>query len=306
MERIYPTLDDCGVGITISSGDRDGNPSDKNDATTTVTARVSLSNIEREWLCALYRSTHGENWSQQEHWNDNESELTDWYGITVEDGKVTAVELPGNQLDGALPPFPAAPAFEALRFLRLRHNSISGPLPEIGALKALEVLDLEHNMLCGSIPPTIACCEGLEALYLGNNRLSGSIPTNLDQLWRMVDINLNANMLSGRLPLCLKNLTNLRGLAVDNNRLSGPIPLAVLRCLKQVRVLHLHNNEFVGAVDFELATKAKDQDQGQQVQVQGVPLLPLSQAGRLLREELPDCDVVIELPQPQQGCCMVQ
>jgi hypothetical protein len=134
-----------------------------------------------------------------------------------------------------------------------------------------------------------------------------------------------------RLPLCLKNLTNLRGLAVDNNQLSGdlllthalnnqhdlslrgrdfprigPIPLAVLRCLKQVRVLHLHNNEFVGAVDVELAIKAKDQDQGQQVQVQGVPLLPLSQAGRLLREELPDCDVVIELPQPQQGCCMVQ
>jgi hypothetical protein len=153
MERIYPTLDDCGVGITISSGDRDDNPSDNIDDTTTVTARASLSNIERGWLCALYRSTHGENWSQQEHWNDNERELTDWYGITVEDGKVTAVELPGNQLDGerltndkkqhnskstfgclvgVLPPLPAAPAFEALRFLRLRHNSISGPLPEIG------------------------------------------------------------------------------------------------------------------------------------------------------------------------------
>lgn len=220
-------------------------------------------------------------------------------------------------------------------------------------MKSLEVLDLEHNKICGNIPPALCKCEAVEALYLGHNRLVGPIPWNLGGLWRLVDLNLNGNTLTGfvraknaafvltymfvvlfrPIPPSVGNLTNLRGLAIDDNCLSGSLPIAQLRCLSKLRVLHLHNNDFVGGVDIEPASTSPNPCDNStdlitptspneklppssaglvepatraslEVLIVEVPLMSLREVERCLREALPECTVVIDVT--PSVCCVLQ
>ena len=53
-------------------------------------------------LIALYNSTNGDNWIDNSNWLTDEP-IDNWFGITVEDDRVTAIELLGNDLSGSIP-----------------------------------------------------------------------------------------------------------------------------------------------------------------------------------------------------------
>lgn len=155
-------------------------------------------------LKILYLSTDGNNWVENSNWdivngmtppqNCNLSIMT---GIILnENGRVSGIELPDNNLNGNLPPEIAQ--LSKLDEMVLNGNNLNGIIPpEIGQLKNLVVLELENNNLSGVLPSTIGSLTDLESLILNDNDLSGIIPPEYGNLGSLSDLYLSGNQLSG-------------------------------------------------------------------------------------------------------------
>ena len=112
----------------------------------------------REALITFYFATGGSEWEHNTNWRRSDISLAQWFGVTTDDdGRVTAIDLSGNKLVGALP-------------------------ARIGNLIYLEKLDLSGNELAGSIPPELGNLANLSTLYLGGNRLTGCVPASLREI----------------------------------------------------------------------------------------------------------------------------
>ena len=71
---------------------------------------------DRAALVALYNATDGPNWKNNQNWLSDEP-LDEWYGVTVEDERVTGLVLNANQLTGTIPlSFANLVALDWLRF----------------------------------------------------------------------------------------------------------------------------------------------------------------------------------------------
>ena len=159
-----------------------------------------------EWyiLAALYNSTDGANWTNNENWL-SDSPLDEWYGVTTNAvGRVSGLEIAGNGLSGPIPS--EIGKLTNLGSLHLSGNDLSGPIPpELGQLTNLERLHLNGNDLSGPIPQELGQLTDLIQLILIGNRLSGPIPPELGQLTELTNLNLSYNDLSGAIPPALVN-----------------------------------------------------------------------------------------------------
>ena len=73
----------------------------KSNGVCTNDASFAQQEAERLWLCAFYLSTHGDQWLHNGSWTtDATIPVAEWYGITIEAGMVTAIQLPENRLKG--------------------------------------------------------------------------------------------------------------------------------------------------------------------------------------------------------------
>ena len=63
-----------------------------------------IPEIERDALVAIYNSTDGEGWYRADDWLGPPGSEPSWYGVTVENGHVTGLDLSSNYLEGTLPP----------------------------------------------------------------------------------------------------------------------------------------------------------------------------------------------------------
>ncbi len=55
------------------------------------------TDAERAALVAIYDATDGDNWTENANWKSQEP-VGEWYGVTVENGVVTELDLNGNNL----------------------------------------------------------------------------------------------------------------------------------------------------------------------------------------------------------------
>ena len=85
---------------------------------------------DRDVLVSLYNATDGPNWRNSANWL-TDSDPSTWHGVTAANGRVTGINLEGNNLSGTIP-------------------------PELGNLSHLSHLNLASNRLSGSIPPELA------------------------------------------------------------------------------------------------------------------------------------------------------
>ena len=162
--------------------------------------------------------------------------ISEWRGITVEDGRVSALEY-----------------VLATRSLR---GAVS---PQIAELTELRTLHIRHNELEGEIPPELGRLSKLESLYIGgiwdgqdgDSRLSGRIPPELGSLSKLRFLDLSANELHGEIPPELGELSNLESLYLGDNELSGEIP-PELGGLSNLKVLDLWRNDLEGEIPPEL------------------------------------------------------
>lgn len=183
---------------------------------------------DREALIALYESTRGQRWNNNQNWLTSKP-LAEWYGIqTNAAGRVTGIDLHENGLRGTLPR--ELGRLEFMETLNLSSNAVRGTIPSsLGGLARMEKLDLANNDLTGSIPVSLGGMTRLSYLYLHRNRLTGNIPDSLGNLVNLEVLNLSFNVLSGQIPLSLGDILFRRVSLYfysdgANNRFSGCIP----------------------------------------------------------------------------------
>ncbi|MDE0260421.1 MAG: hypothetical protein OXR82_18795 [Gammaproteobacteria bacterium] len=206
---------------------------------------------DRDVLVALYDATGGPDWTERGNWL-TDAELGEWYGVeTDSSGRVTALRLQNNGLEGPLPP--ELGHLSALRDLVLWNNDLSGPIPpELGNLPNLTSLVVVNSNLSGTIPPELGNLAELSVLLLASSELTGPIPAELGKLVNLTSLTLDDNALEGPIPPELGNLAALESLSLALNYLTGPIP-PELGSLSSLRQLGLGGNELTGSIPPELA-----------------------------------------------------
>ena len=113
--------------------------------------------VDRPTLMALYEATDGANWIDDSGWG-TAAPLDEWHGVRTDDeGRVSALALANNGLDGPIP-------------------------GSLGNLSNLVDLDLDFNELSGPIPGPLGDLSNLRTLRLRANQLSGAISSNLGNL----------------------------------------------------------------------------------------------------------------------------
>lgn len=168
---------------------------------TAYAQKGGISEKEYAALVAIYNATGGDSWFINDNWLSSEPvEL--WYGVTVEEGKVTGLDLSSNNLTGV---FPAQTADLPLVNLLLFNNQLT----KINALpSSLTLLDANSNLLTKL--PTLPA--GLTYLAANNNQLNKlpALPASLTFL----------SVRENNLRCIPRNLpANLEFLSVSHNRL---------------------------------------------------------------------------------------
>ena len=177
---------------------------------------------DRDALEALYNATGGQSWADNANWLTDKP-LGDWYGVTADShGRVTALYLYGNALDGRVSP--ELGGLASLEGLSLSANALHGPIPsELGNLASLEYLGLSNNALSGPIPPELGSLAALERLSLAGNALEGPIPPELGNLASLQALVLANNAgLEGALPAALTGLRALDTFQAGGTGLCAP------------------------------------------------------------------------------------
>ena len=216
-----------GATITASAGSGQG------------TAEITVMDLERAALVALYVATDGPNWVDAENWL-TDAPLGEWYGVDTDNsGRVVRLDLDGRWDSDAREYIP---------------HGLSGPVPpELGNLANLTRLDLGHNFLSGPVPTELGRLTDLEVLHLGDNDLTGPIPTELGELASLTGLWLYSNSLTGPIPTELGSLTDLESLILGDNDLTGPIPTE-LGELASLTGLWLYSNSLTGPIPTELGS----------------------------------------------------
>ena len=199
-------------------------------------------------LVALYNSTNGEQWLNQENWLTGP--LNDWFGVSVSQDRVVSLSLAADSLSGTLPE--ELGDLTGLTYLDLSINQLTGSIPStLGNLSNLNQLYLHRNQLTGAIPATLGELENLVELLLFRNQLAGSLPAELGQLTNLQELWLFINELSGEIPSELGALTNLETLWISDNQFIGTLP-AALGDLTNLSILYVYRNRLTGSLPVEL------------------------------------------------------
>lgn len=216
-----------------------------------ITPRIPLAEADREALTALYRSTGGAHWANNDNWLSDEPG-NEWHGVaTGPDGHVVVLDLRDNRLYGEIPP--ELRNLVHLRELRLRENQLRGEIPpELGELSNLEVLSLVRNRLDGPIPPELGNLTNLGELRIWGNELTGEIPSSLANLTGLTAFSVGVNGLTGEIPAWLGELTNLRSIHLSENRLTGAVPNNLAN-LTRMQYFNINRNQFSGEIPSWLA-----------------------------------------------------
>lgn len=218
---------------------------------------AQVSKEEKQVLLNLYTATNGLNWNNQ--WNLEEP-VDSWHGITVENNKVTGINLLFNNLKGDLPA--SLGALKNLKKLELSFNPISGNIPsELGNLKQLEVLAINGTALSGSIPESLGNLSNLKQLHLSSNQLTGSIPESLGNLKKIEVFNVFDNDLFGSLPQGLATCPNLKELMVAENNFNNPNEFSVVLLSNSGSTINLNENS--PQIDSDQSVIAIERDESE-------------------------------------------
>ena len=202
-------------------------------------------------------ATGGSDWKNKTNWL-TDAPLDEWHGVDVDAfGRVIAIDLIGNGLQGAISP--AIKELTALKELRLGHNQLTD-VTEVGNLTSLTVLMLHYNQLgggqelplvslfdafqgkekelseSGRIPSTFAQLTNLQLLWLQGNQITDI--SSLENLTTSSELSLTLsyNQIVDISPLA--NLTNLVGLWLKDNQITDISPLENLINLESIALTY--------------------------------------------------------------------
>jgi len=206
-------------------------------------------------LHALYVTTTGSNWKNNDNWLDESVSVDTWYGVTLSDApmitengvdyyRVVSINLSNNSLNGTLPG--EIENLTELKDLNLYINRISGDLLSgLGKLTNLTTLNLGGNLLSGTVPVDFKYLTKLTELNLTSNFLEGTFPAMLLEMPTLQSINLSFNGFDGTFSLLTTNLPALTYLNISDNKFSGTFP-SEINNLSTLKKLEIQNNVFFG------------------------------------------------------------
>ena len=222
---------------------------------------------EREALIAFYHATNGDQWKNNTNWCSDKP-VSEWYGLTIENGYVTQLNLAENNLSGYLPE--CIGELQHLTDISLWENyNLGGKLP--AGLFSLENLKSLHIRICaieGEISPDIKQLTKLESLSIGNNKFTGRFPSEISELKNLYFLSIdNGDFILGNesqpincnnftpceFPKSLCKLTNLKELYAYKNNFYGNIPSEIGQ-LKNLTQLMLQCNRFSGNIPVEICS----------------------------------------------------
>ncbi len=204
--------------------------SDGSASATTIiyqTTDISLPPIpqsEYDALLALYEATTGSGWYYKWDTSNNNFNEGSWYGVSVENGHITAINLTSNTLKGNIPS-----QIKNLIYLKeinfSGNNGLAGNIPAtLGELTNMETLNLSNCQLSGNISTSLGNLSKLQTLNLSNNKFAGNIPSELGNLNELVTLNISSNTLSGSIPASLNLMTKLKTFYASYNALENLSP----------------------------------------------------------------------------------
>ena len=238
---------------------------------------------ERAALEILYEITGGSGWTNSGGWL-GDGPLGEWYGVTVDAlGRVTALDLSGNELKGRLPGI--LDQLSRLTELRVDGNALAGRLPMSLRNLGVRAFHYSDTNLCAPVETPfqawlgdIASNEGtgvecgplsdreiLVALYdatggpawiraenwLTDRPLSEWHGVEVNDNGRVAVLDLQRNNLAGSIPPELGFLTYVTDLQFSANDLTGPIP-PELGSLANVDSMVFFANGLTGSIPPEL------------------------------------------------------
>ncbi|HVX28795.1 MAG TPA: leucine-rich repeat domain-containing protein [Parafilimonas sp.] len=188
------------------------------------------------------------------NWQTN-TPVSTWFGITVTDNKVTAIDLSNfRDLAGSIPAsFSNLSNLSDLNLFGANFgDSIS---PEIGNLTNLTRLCLSNCNLKGTIPSFLGNLVNLNFLDLSENHFKANVPSFLGNLINLTNLNLSLNDFWGNTSF-LGNLTNLTSLNLGYNKFGGKIP-PEFGNLVNLAYLDIDHNNLVGKIPPEFGNLIK-------------------------------------------------
>lgn len=210
-----------------------------------LSSSAQVSVADSTALVEFYRATNGVAWKNNTNWL-TANPVSDWHGVTVENGRVTGLNLSSNQLEGTLPA--SFWTLDALRTIYLGSNEIVATIPAaIGQFDSLEVLSIGSNDITGTIPKEIGSCANLRRIEVGGTEIGGTIPEELFDCRKMRVINLQSTDIEGRVSSKLADLVELEIFDVSTTGLTGTLPS--LEKLVNLNSLHIRDSKIGGHLD---------------------------------------------------------
>jgi len=105
---------------------------------------VGLSPTDSLALKAFYDATGGPGWTNRSNWLATNVKVEDWFGVTVENNKVVAINLPSNNLTGNVPA--DVITLNELHTINVSGNKIQS-IPNLSVMPALTTLNVTANRL---------------------------------------------------------------------------------------------------------------------------------------------------------------
>ena len=93
-------------------------------------------------LVAMHDATNGTSWTNRTGWKS--SQVKNWFGITEKGGRVTRVEMPNNNITGAIPS--VIVNLNAMKTFNVGTNNVTS-IPDLSAMPAITNLDVSGNNL---------------------------------------------------------------------------------------------------------------------------------------------------------------
>ncbi|KAK3184076.1 hypothetical protein Dsin_031362 [Dipteronia sinensis] len=131
---------------------------------------------------------------------------------------------------------------DALEYLNLENNNLSGSLPDFTVLSSLRELHLFNNMLDGSFPKRFGQLSNLTVLDLGSNQLGGSLP-DFSVFSTLKILRISNNKLNGTFSTSIGQLSKLEELYVSSNFLEDTISEVHMSNLFDLKIFDLSYNK---------------------------------------------------------------
>jgi len=193
-------------------------------------------------LVAFHDATDGANWINT--W-DLAQPMDTWHGVTLnENGRVTRLHIPENELSGTIPP--ELGNLSELKELYLYNNILIGNLPdEIGNLTNIEWFSVYKNFLSGTVPASFSNLNKLKNLSFSRNEFEGNVFDIIINFQDLEFFHVSRNQFTGSIPQSISSLTKLKEMSLYSNDFDGYLP-SELGDLQQLTLITLGENQFTG------------------------------------------------------------